>query len=278
MLHSCPVMNDLEKLRHSAAHVMADAVQRLWPEAKLTIGPPIETGFYYDFDIDAPVHRRGPRRDRGADGRDRRAPTIRSSSRRSRATRRSTTSSERNEPYKVELAQRHPRGRAHHAALARRVHRSLPRRPLQVDRRDQGLQAALGRRRLLARRLTQQDAPAHLRHRVPRRRRSSTSTSSSSRRRRSATTASSARSSASSRSTRGRRARPSGCRAARSLYNTLSRVHARACSSTRRATSRSRRRSSSTRSCGRRAGHWQHYAENMFQRRVRGAARSASSR
>jgi threonyl-tRNA synthetase len=43
-------MNELDRLRHSAAHVMADAVQRLWPEAKLTIGPPIETGFYYDFD------------------------------------------------------------------------------------------------------------------------------------------------------------------------------------------------------------------------------------
>src|SRR6476469_9607390 len=47
-------MNDLEKLRHSAAHVMADAVKRLWPDAKLTIGPPIETGFYYDFDIERP--------------------------------------------------------------------------------------------------------------------------------------------------------------------------------------------------------------------------------
>jgi threonyl-tRNA synthetase len=45
-------VNDLDKLRHSAAHVMADAVKRLWPQAKLTIGPPIETGFYYDFDIE----------------------------------------------------------------------------------------------------------------------------------------------------------------------------------------------------------------------------------
>jgi threonyl-tRNA synthetase len=45
-------MNELDKLRHSAAHVMADAVKRLWPEAKLTIGPPIDTGFYYDFDIE----------------------------------------------------------------------------------------------------------------------------------------------------------------------------------------------------------------------------------
>src|SRR5579859_7223356 len=47
-------MNELDRLRHSAAHVLADAVQRLWPEAKLTIGPPIETGFYYDFDIERP--------------------------------------------------------------------------------------------------------------------------------------------------------------------------------------------------------------------------------
>ncbi len=39
-----------EILRHSAAHVMADAVQRLFPTAKVTIGPTIENGFYYDFD------------------------------------------------------------------------------------------------------------------------------------------------------------------------------------------------------------------------------------
>jgi threonyl-tRNA synthetase len=38
-------------MRHSAAHVMAQAVQDLFPEAKLGIGPPIENGFYYDFDV-----------------------------------------------------------------------------------------------------------------------------------------------------------------------------------------------------------------------------------
>lgn len=42
--------NSLEKMRHSCAHVMADAVQQLFPEAKITIGPVIEEGFYYDFD------------------------------------------------------------------------------------------------------------------------------------------------------------------------------------------------------------------------------------
>ncbi len=41
-------------LRHSTAHVMAQAVQELYPEAKLGIGPPIENGFYYDFDVPEP--------------------------------------------------------------------------------------------------------------------------------------------------------------------------------------------------------------------------------
>lgn len=41
-------------LRHSTAHVMAQAVQQIWPEAKLGIGPPIDNGFYYDFDVATP--------------------------------------------------------------------------------------------------------------------------------------------------------------------------------------------------------------------------------
>ncbi len=42
----------LEVIRHSSAHVMAQAVQNLWPEVKVSIGPVIEDGFYYDFDTD----------------------------------------------------------------------------------------------------------------------------------------------------------------------------------------------------------------------------------
>jgi threonyl-tRNA synthetase len=41
-------------IRHSAAHVLAQAVQQLRPEAKLGIGPPVTDGFYYDFDVDTP--------------------------------------------------------------------------------------------------------------------------------------------------------------------------------------------------------------------------------
>lgn len=45
----------LYRIRHSAAHVMAQAVLEMFPEAKIAIGPPIEDGFYYDFDLPRPL-------------------------------------------------------------------------------------------------------------------------------------------------------------------------------------------------------------------------------
>ncbi len=45
-------MNELQTLRHSASHVLAQAVKRLFPETKLAIGPAIDSGFYYDFDTE----------------------------------------------------------------------------------------------------------------------------------------------------------------------------------------------------------------------------------
>ena len=45
---------ELDKLRHSASHIMADAVKQLYPAVKLGIGPAIEDGFYYDFDREEP--------------------------------------------------------------------------------------------------------------------------------------------------------------------------------------------------------------------------------
>ena len=44
-------MSDLERLRHSCAHVMATAILRLWPDAQFAYGPPVESGFYYDYDL-----------------------------------------------------------------------------------------------------------------------------------------------------------------------------------------------------------------------------------
>jgi threonyl-tRNA synthetase len=44
-------MSDLERLRHSAAHVLATAIAKLWPDAQFAAGPPVENGFYYDVEL-----------------------------------------------------------------------------------------------------------------------------------------------------------------------------------------------------------------------------------
>lgn len=50
-------MSDIERLRHSAAHVLATAILRIWPEAQFAAGPPVENGFYYDVQLN---HRISP--------------------------------------------------------------------------------------------------------------------------------------------------------------------------------------------------------------------------
>ena len=50
-------MTELERIRHSCAHVMATAILRLWPDAQFAYGPPVETGFYYDLEC---LHRISP--------------------------------------------------------------------------------------------------------------------------------------------------------------------------------------------------------------------------
>src|SRR5712671_6667361 len=50
-------MTDIERLRHSAAHVLATAILKLWPDAQFAAGPPVENGFYYDLEL---AHRISP--------------------------------------------------------------------------------------------------------------------------------------------------------------------------------------------------------------------------
>ncbi|MEO8458494.1 MAG: threonine--tRNA ligase [Chloroflexota bacterium] len=54
-LKDMPKEERLERKRHSAAHIMAEAVTEMFPEAKLGIGPPIDNGFYYDFELPRPL-------------------------------------------------------------------------------------------------------------------------------------------------------------------------------------------------------------------------------
>ena len=48
-------VDDYYKIRHSAAHIMATAIQEMFPDAKFAIGPPIQDGFYYDFELPRPI-------------------------------------------------------------------------------------------------------------------------------------------------------------------------------------------------------------------------------
>jgi threonyl-tRNA synthetase len=50
-------MTDLERLRHSAAHILATAILKIWPDAQFAAGPPVENGFYYDLELE---HRISP--------------------------------------------------------------------------------------------------------------------------------------------------------------------------------------------------------------------------
>ena len=50
-----PKVDEMYKLRHSMAHVLAQSVLKLWPDTQITIGPPIDTGCYYDFKFSTPI-------------------------------------------------------------------------------------------------------------------------------------------------------------------------------------------------------------------------------
>ena len=181
----------LYRVRHSLAHVMAQAVVERYPQAQMGIGPPIDTGFYYDFDL-------GP----GEDGRPRsftpedleqierrmrqiigqRYPfeyrelsaeeartAVRGPALQAGADRRDPGRRRRRVRSRPGGAGTGERGRAGPEHLppervrgplprpARRAHRADPRRRFHADERG---------RRLLARRRAQADAAAHLRHRL----------------------------------------------------------------------------------------------------------------
>ncbi len=51
MNSNTPTMTEIERLRHSTAHVLATAILRIWPEAQFAAGPPVENGFYYDVEL-----------------------------------------------------------------------------------------------------------------------------------------------------------------------------------------------------------------------------------
>ncbi len=260
--------SDLDAMRHSAAHVMAEAVLDLFPGTKLGIGPAIEDGFYYDFDLPRPLTPEdlAAIEARMAESVKADHPFVRRDlpPEEGRAF-----FAERDQPYKVEILD-------DLAAKAERDGTPMP--PTSVYEHGPFVdlckgphvpstgrsgrsscsrsRAPTGAATSPARRSSGSTA------RCGRRRRSSTATCGGARRRRSATTASWASSSTCSRSTTCRRAPPSGTRrAGRSIRPCATRcATCRPGAATRRCT----HHRWSPQKLWERSGHWEHYRENMF--------------
>ena len=163
----------LELIRHDAAHIMARAVQEIWPDVKVTIGPVIENGWYYDFDREEPFTPEDLGADRSEDERDHQPP--RSGDHRGLGARpRDQVLRGQQRALQGRADRGDPRRRAAAHVLARPLAGSVP-RPASAAHRPgarRRLQADEGGRRLLARRQRPPDAAAHLRRRLPQPRRS----------------------------------------------------------------------------------------------------------
>ena len=218
-----------EVLRHSTAHVMAEAVTRLFPGAKYAIGPAIADGFYYDFELpDGQTFSDDDLgADRSRDARDRegttsascatsstyddalaavRRPAVQAGDHREGARRRRRRAKTRARPAATAAS----RCTATSSTATVDVRRPVPRPARAVDRQARRVQAHEGRGRVLARQREGPDAPAHLRHRVGVEGRARRAPAPPRGSRARATTASSASSSTCSRSPR-RSARASRC-------------------------------------------------------------------
>ena len=101
--------NELAKLRHSASHVMAHAVRNLFPGVKIAIGPAIEDGFYYDFDVPHPF---APEDLEKITAEMKRIVKTRAEFVRREVTRDEALAMFKDEPYKLELIRDLPEGEA----------------------------------------------------------------------------------------------------------------------------------------------------------------------
>ena len=160
----------LDPMRHSAAHVMAEAVLDLFPGTKLGIGPAIDDGFYYDFQLDRPI-----KPDDLAAIEERMAASVAADHPFVREELPPEEGraffAERDQPFKVEILddlRRQVEGRrvgdaADDGLRARPVRRPVPRPARREHGQDRPVQAPRGLRRVLARRPVAARAPARLR-------------------------------------------------------------------------------------------------------------------
>lgn len=143
-------VSEIWKKRHTAAHVMAQAVLEMFPDARLAIGPPIEDGFYYDFDLprtltpdDLGEIKSRMRRIQGED-----LPLTRSEKPRAEAL---AYEEQHGQPYKVELIEDLPEGETI-SFYTQGTFTDLCRVACRQYRADRGVQTGPHGGRILARR------------------------------------------------------------------------------------------------------------------------------
>ena len=266
----------LDVIRHDAAHVLATAVMELYPGVKISIGPPIENGFYYDFDFpegvtvteaDFPAIEEKMREHIAAgEAFDRSEITVAEALERFR---------DEAQDYKVELIEDLVEAQGIETVSLYRngPFTDLCRGPHAPSTASVGaIKLPVRRRRLLARRREPADAHAHLRHRLLLQEGARPRTWSASSRRGRATTASSARSSGCSSSPTSRPGRRSGCPRARRSGTSSSRCHAR--SGLERGYTEVKTPQLYESELWKTSGHWGKYRENMFVDGDRGPASS----
>ena len=148
-------------LWHTASHVMAQAVMRLYPAAKLAIGPAIDTGFYYDFDLEKPFTAEDLEKIEAEMQHivDANLPLERFELPRNEAL-----ALMKDEPYKIELINDLPADAKLSFYQAGRVYRPVRRPARALHGQGEKLQAALHCGRILARQREKQDADARVRH------------------------------------------------------------------------------------------------------------------
>ncbi len=153
----------LEVIRHSTAHLLAQAVKELFPEAQVTIGPVIEDGFYYDFAYSRPFT---PEDLAAIEAKMTELAKADQVVNRRVMPREEAVKFFRNigEHYKAEIIASDPGQGADQPLRPGQLGRSVPRAARALHRQAQGVQAHQGRRRLLARGFAQRDAAADLRH------------------------------------------------------------------------------------------------------------------
>ena len=251
----------LDIIRHSTAHLLAYAVKELFPDAQVTIGPVIENGFYYDFAYKRPFTPEDlvAIEKRMAELAKKDFPVTREVWSRDEAVEFFKSIGEH---YKAEIIAAIPAGRGRFALSRGRLHRPVPRPARAVHRQAQGVQADEGGRRLLARRLEERDAAAHLRHGLGEEGRAGRLPAHAGRGREARPPQ--ARQAARPVPSAGRgaghgvlapaRAGRSGSRSSSTCAASIATTAIRKCAA----------RRSSTAACGRSPGHWENYKDNMF--------------